>query len=120
MRCPSDALYASDFRKAVCNPVGKHLLGSLHTEIFLKPQPFSFLSRYRRCCRRCSANNFHRTVAIIVPSTLHRLTANALMLKGFDVVSYFVDNKDAMGSAQFKSDWLWHYVSNLPTQKHAV
>ena len=30
---------------------------------------------------------------------------NALMLKGFDVVSYFVDNKDAMGSAQFKSDY---------------
>ena len=30
---------------------------------------------------------------------------NALMLKGFDVVSYFVDNKNAMGSAQFKSDY---------------
>ena len=30
---------------------------------------------------------------------------NASMLKGFDVVSYFVDNKDAMGSAQFKSDY---------------
>ena len=30
---------------------------------------------------------------------------NALMLKGFDVVSYFVDNKDAMGNAQFKSDY---------------
>ena len=30
---------------------------------------------------------------------------NAVMLKGFDVVSYFVDNKHAMGSAQFKSDY---------------
>lgn len=30
---------------------------------------------------------------------------NALMLKGFDVVSYFVDNKDAMGNAQFKTDY---------------
>ncbi len=30
---------------------------------------------------------------------------NALMLKGFDVVSYFVDNKHAMGSAQFKTNY---------------
>ena len=30
---------------------------------------------------------------------------NALMLKGFDVVSYFVDNKHAMGSTQFKSNY---------------
>lgn len=39
---------------------------------------------------------------------------NALMLKGFDVVSYFVDNKDAMGSPQFKSDYkgiTFHFVS---------
>lgn len=39
---------------------------------------------------------------------------NALMLKGFDVVSYFVDDKDAMGSPQFKSDYkgiTFHFVS---------
>ena len=30
---------------------------------------------------------------------------NALMLKGFDVVSYFVDSKDAMGSPQFKTNY---------------
>ncbi len=39
---------------------------------------------------------------------------NALMLKGFDVVSYFVDNKDALGSPQFKSDYkgiTFHFVS---------
>ena len=30
---------------------------------------------------------------------------NALMLKGYDVVSYFVDNKDAMGSAQFRTNY---------------
>ena len=30
---------------------------------------------------------------------------NAVMLKGFDVVSYFVDNKHAMGSTQFKSNY---------------
>ena len=30
---------------------------------------------------------------------------NALMLKGFDVVSYFVDGRDAMGSPQFKSNY---------------
>ncbi len=28
---------------------------------------------------------------------------NALMLKGYDVVSYFVDNKDAMGSPSFRT-----------------
>ena len=39
---------------------------------------------------------------------------NGLMLKGFDVVSYFVDNKDALGSPQFKSDYkgiTFHFVS---------
>lgn len=30
---------------------------------------------------------------------------NAVMLKGYDVVSYFVDNKHAMGSTQFKSNY---------------
>ena len=30
---------------------------------------------------------------------------NAVMLKGYDVVSYFVDNKHAIGSAQFKSNY---------------
>ena len=30
---------------------------------------------------------------------------NALMLKGYDVVSYFVDNKDAMGNAGFRSSY---------------
>lgn len=30
---------------------------------------------------------------------------NALILKGFDVVSYFVDSKDAMGSPQFKTNY---------------
>ena len=28
-----------------------------------------------------------------------------LMLKGYDVVSYFVANKDAVGSPQFKTDY---------------
>ena len=31
--------------------------------------------------------------------------SDALMLKGYDVVSYFVDNKDAMGSAQFRTNY---------------
>ena len=39
---------------------------------------------------------------------------NAVMLKGFDVVSYFVDHKHAMGSTQFKTDYkgiIFQFVS---------
>ena len=39
---------------------------------------------------------------------------NALMLKGYDVVSYFVDNKHAIGNPQFKTDYkgiIFHFTT---------
>lgn len=54
----------------------------------------------------CSAINAQNKGADYKPvNATPDADGNALMLKGFDVVSYFVDNKDAMGSAQFKSDY---------------
>lgn len=54
----------------------------------------------------CSAINAQNKSADYKPvNATPDADGNALMLKGYDVVSYFVDNKHAIGTAQFKSDY---------------
>ena len=52
----------------------------------------------------CAAMNAQNPSGTLKPvNTVANEAGERLMLKGFDVVSYFTQNKHAMGSAQFKS-----------------
>ena len=54
----------------------------------------------------CGAINAQNTGTTYKPANATAdAEGNALMLKGYDVVSYFVDNKDSMGSAGFRSHY---------------
>ena len=54
----------------------------------------------------CGAINAQNTGTTYQPANATAdAEGNALMLKGYDVVSYFVDNKDSMGSAGFRSNY---------------
>ncbi|MEO8386500.1 MAG: YHS domain-containing (seleno)protein [Betaproteobacteria bacterium] len=54
----------------------------------------------------CGAMNAQNTGTTYKPANATPdAEGNALMLKGYDVVSYFVDNKDARGSAQFRTNY---------------
>ena len=54
----------------------------------------------------CGAMNAQNTGTTYKPANATPdAEGNALMLKGYDVVSYFVDNKDSIGSASFRSNY---------------
>ena len=54
----------------------------------------------------CGAMNAQNTGTTYKPANATSdAEGNALMLKGYDVVSYFVDNKDSIGSASFRSNY---------------
>ena len=54
----------------------------------------------------CGALNAQNTGTTYKPANATPdAEGNALMLKGYDVVSYFVDNKDSIGSASFRSNY---------------
>jgi YHS domain-containing protein len=67
------------------------------------------------CLSACSAMNAQNKNEGYKPvNATPDAEGNALMLKGFDVVSYFVDNKHAMGSPQNKSVYkgiTFHFAS---------
>lgn len=54
----------------------------------------------------CSAMNAQNTGTLYKPANATPdADGTPLMLKGYDVVSYFVDNKDAMGSPTYRSNY---------------
>jgi YHS domain-containing protein len=58
------------------------------------------------CLMGCSAMQAQNPSGALKPVNAHVVGgASSVMLKGHDVVSYFVDNKHALGSAQFASQY---------------
>jgi YHS domain-containing protein len=58
------------------------------------------------CLMGCSAMQAQNPSGALKPVNAHVIDgASNVMLKGHDVVSYFVDNKHALGSAQFASQY---------------
>jgi YHS domain-containing protein len=58
------------------------------------------------CLMGCSAMQAQNPSGALKPVNAHVIDgASHVMLKGHDVVSYFVDNKHALGSAQFASQY---------------
>jgi YHS domain-containing protein len=58
------------------------------------------------CLMGCSAMQAQNPSGALKPVNAHVVDgASHVMLKGHDVVSYFVDNKHALGSAQFASQY---------------
>jgi YHS domain-containing protein len=67
------------------------------------------------CLMGCSAMNAQNPSGALKPVNAHVVEGTStVMLKGHDVVSYFVDNKHAQGSAQFASQYegvTFHFAS---------